>query len=364
MKSEGNKKIILVKCLVGLAVILQTLLVFYLQHRFAFLLEDTDYMVNLKTGSQLNGLGDIFAGIPSVLGGHGGSVLSIGILQLTLLLGETFSDVLNTFFMLVIAFLISRVARTRKNDIVFWALPFFMMVSLNSDWQYSYMWQFGIVNFVYPAIPFLAFLIVVVRELNRGKKDVMPGGLALFACVEAFLAGWANASYGIVVAFISIVSLALITKMIRRRAPMWLRISTVSGLLGAVLYFAATGNFKEGAIMNGVYISFSIFPGVVLGLLLIAIILRSGSYLTVDQMVLIAALGFSVLMRFMIGWLPGVAENGIQICCLILSITLVCSLLVTLKKEYPKQRGWIYCLSLCAFLYAIFNMLETFGGVG
>lgn len=361
MKS-GSKQTIIKNIVLGLAVILQTLLVFYLQRRFAFLLEDIDYMVNLKTGKELAGIGDIFAGISSVLGGKGGSVLSVSVLQFVLLLGEGFADVLNTLVMLLIAFLISISVKNSKRDFVFFALPFFMLVSLNADWQYSYMWQFGIVNFVYPAIPFLIFLIVVIKELNRGKYEI-PAWLQVVACVEAFLTGWANASYGIVAAFIAVIAILICTKLMKHRSPKWLLVSVVTSILGVVLYLAASGNFKEGSLISGVFISFSIFPGVVLALLLLAIMLRSGGFLRFDQMLLIVALGFSVVMRFVIGWLPGVSENGIQICCMILSIVLFCSLLGTLKREYPKHRVWIYLVAGCAFIYALMNMLETFGGV-
>lgn len=362
MKSESSKQPILINIVMGLAVILQTLLVFYLQRRFAFLLEDTDYLVNLKTGVELSNIGDIFAGIPSVLGGKGGSVLSIGVLQFILLLGEGFADVLNTLVMLLIAFLISVTAKTSKRDFVFFALPFFMLISLNADWQYSYMWEFGIVNFVFPAVPFLIFLIVVIKEMNRGKNDI-PTWMKALACIEAFLAGWANASYGVVEIFIAVIGTLMLYKMLKGRSPKWLLISAFFSLAGVILYLAASGNFKEGSIMNGVYVSFSIFPGVVLALLLLAVILRSGGFLKLDQMLLIVTLGFSVAMRFIIGWIPGIAENGIQICCMLLSIVLFCSLLATLKREFPKHKFWIYLMAASAFLYALMNMLETFGGV-
>ena len=362
MKSASSKQAIVKYIVMGLAVILQTLLVFYLQHRFAFLLEDMDYMVNLKTGKELTGIGDIIAGIPSVLGGKGGSVLSISLLQIILLLGENFADVLNTAVLMIISLLVAVQVRAGKRDLVFFALPFFMLISLNSDWQYSYMWQFGIVNFVYPAIPFLIFLIMVSKELNRGKNS-LPKWMHIVGCLTAFLAGWANASYGLVEICMSVTALLIITKLMRRRYPMWLAVSTGCSAIGTILYLAASGNFKEGSIVNGIFISFSIFPGVVLALLLLAIILRSGGFLKVEQMLMIVALGFSVIMRFVIGWIPGIAENGIQICCLILSIVLFCSLLSTLKREYPKHKFWVNLMAACAFLYALLNMLETFGGV-
>ena len=362
MKSAGNKQTMVINIVMGLAVILQALLVFYLQHRFAFLLEDMDYMCNLKNGKELTNIGDIIQGIPSILSGKGGSVLSITLLQFILLLGEGFADVLNTLVLLFISFLISVTAKTSKRDFVFFSLPFFMLISLNSDWQYSYMWQFGIVNYVYPAIPFLIYLIVIIKEFNRGKNDI-PGWLVIVAVAEAFFAGWANASYGLVVAFISIIAMFMLTKLMKRRCPMWIILSAVSSILGVGLYLAASGNFKEGSVISGVFISFSIFPGVVLALLLLAVILRSGGFLKFDQMLLIVSLGFSVALRFIIGWIPGIAENGIQICCMILSIVLFCSLLATLKREFPKHKFWIYLMAGSAFLYALMNMLETFGGV-
>ena len=362
MRSAGKKQTIILRGVMGLAVLLQALLVFYLQRRFAFLLEDMDYMKNLKTGGELKGIGDIIAGIPAILGEKGGSVLSIAILQGILLAGEMFADVLNTLVLLFISLLIGRAAKASMKHIMFFALPFFMLISLNSDWQYSYMWEFGIVNFVFPAIPFLIFLITVIKELNRGREQ-LPGWQTGIAVISAFFAGWANASYGLVSMCIALTATFIVTRMLKRRAPIWLPVAMIAGVIGTFLYLAASGNFKDGAVINGVYISYSIFPGVVLALLLIAVILRSGGFLTIDQMLLIVALGFGILLRFVVGWIPGIAANGIQICVMIISIVLFCSLLVTIRKEYPRQRLWCVLTTVCAFVYALFNMLETFGGV-
>ncbi len=362
MKSESNKQSIVINSVMGLAVILQALLVFYLQHRFAFLLEDMDYINNLKTGEVLKGIGDIFEGIPYILREKGGSVLSIGILQLILMMGETAADVINTLVLLVISFLVCLTVKTSKRDVVFFALPFFMLISLNSDWQYSYMWQFGVVNYVYPAIPFLVFLIAVIKELNLVKKK-MPLWLQIVACVAAFFAAWANASYGLIEICISVISIFVLYKMMKGRVPKWLIGSGASAAVGSIIFLAAAGNFKSESVINGIYISFSIFPGVVLALLLLAVIMRSGGFLKIEQMILIVALGFSVAMRFIIDWLPGIAENGMQICCMILSIVLFCSLLATLEREYPKHKYWMYGLAGCSFLYALLSMLESFGGV-
>lgn len=363
MKPAGNRQSLIRKIVMGLAVLLQALLVFYMQRRFAFLRLDIDYMVNLKTGEPLSGLGDIFAGVGSVLSGKGGSTLSIGVLQFTLLLGEVFADILNTLVLLGISFLISRAVEAKTSDVFSFAMPFFLLFALNDDWHISYMWQFGVVNFVYPAIPFLIYLGFVMKEVNlNGRK--LPRAIEGVGVVCAFLCSWANGSYGAIAFLIALFAMILVSKIVKRRIPFWLLFSALAAFAGSILYIAAPGNFSSEAIMNGVYISFSIFPGVVLALLLLAILLRCGGWLTVGQILLITVLGGSVIWRFIVGWVPGMYENGSQICSLILSITLFCSLLLSIRNTFPKHRFWGYMLAGCSFVYAMLTILENFGGVG
>lgn len=361
MRSENKTKLIL-NITVGLALLIQTLLVLYMEYRFAFMLEDIDYLENLAAGGALKNIGQFFSEIPAILTGNGGSVFSIFVLQATLLAGKYAADIINLVALLIISFLIFRVAGARKKDLVYFAIPFFMLFALNNDWQFSYMWQFGIVNYVYPAIPFLVYVLFVSKELDSNNKIMTPVHKCV-ACLSAFIASWMSASYGIVCLGIFLVSVFLIVKIIKKKIPSWLIVSMGFMYLGMALFLLCPGNLGENAIVRGTYITFSIFPGVVLALLLLAVMLRCDGWLSLSQMMLVTALGIAVATRFVIGWIPIVYENGIQICTLVLSITLFVSLLRNFNKEHPKQYYWTYAIALCAFIYSLALLLEDVGGV-
>ena len=361
MKATSNKEKVIM-AIMGLAILLQTLFVFFVQGRYAFMLEDLTYSVNMATGAPLSSVGDIFTNIPYILKGDGGSVLSLSILELIILLGNTPANIINTLAMLIIAFVISRIVSPKRFDIMYMSMSFFMLTSLNSDWQYTYLWEFGVVNYVFPAIPFLVFLYVILKEVNYSEnRTAMPWAIVAVVC--AFLASWANPSYGLIVLLISIASIVICKRLLAKDVDKWLFASVIASGVGVILYMAAPGNYGGGSVMSGMFLVFSIFPAVVLALLMLAVSLRSGSFLSIGQILLTAVLTICVVFRFLFAVIPGISINGIEMCTLVVSITLFGSLFNNLKKDNEKNAIWGYILSAVALLYSVLVILEDMGGI-
>lgn len=362
MEQIKKKKISRTHIMTGFAIILQALILVYVQFHFSFMMEDLDYLKNLRTGGTINSLADIFSGMSLILKTRGGSALSAFVLQCILLAGENFANILNVLVIFLIVFLISRLIGAGKKDIFFYALPFFLLFSLNDDWQYCYTWQFGITNFVYPSIPLLIYLILLTGELeiNNNAKSI-PEKAAGVIC--AFLCSWANAAYGAVLLFGAALSVILIKKMIGKKIPLWIWISGGAALAGIGLYASASGNYAEGSVIRQSYISFGVFSGVILALMLLAVSLRCGGWLSIKQLLLIAVLGFAVIVRFAAALIRPMEDNGIQVCTLILSITLFCSMVNTLRREHPDHGRWSSFIMWCAFGCSFLVILANLGGV-
>ncbi len=363
MVSEKNKQNLIFQIVTGVILLVLVGFVFFMQTRFSFVLEDMDYMKNLTTGKVNGSLGDIIKGIPALMK-NGGSVLSLTILQTVLLMGEKIANIFNVLVILAIAYLMSRCSGARKGNLLFIALPFFLLLSLNSDWKYSYLWEFGLINYVLPAIPFLIFLYMVIYELAFSGKNSKAGLVrAVLGGLCAFVCAWQNAGFGVLCVCICALSIILSFKVLGIAGKTWLWISGGCSLAGMLFYILVSGNFKHESVMNGEYISFSIFPAVVLALLILAVVLRCGGWLNVVHLLLIGVLCCCVALRFIMGWLPGISVNGIQIATLIVSIVLFCSLMRSFLSEYKKVAVWGYMLALCSFLYMVMTILEDIGGI-
>ncbi|MCR4618723.1 MAG: DUF6056 family protein [Lachnospiraceae bacterium] len=367
MSDTFSKKKIIYTTVISLLFAGMTAFVFYMQVRFPYVLEDVDYYKNLSTGGELKSIKDIFQSIPYLMK-NGGSLLSLVVLQIMLLIGERAADVLNVFAMLVIAYLISRCSGAKKGNVLFIALPFFLMLSLNSDWQYSYLWEFGIVNYVFPAIPFLVFLYMIIYEVAFGNEKANNALTksrirAVLCCLSAFVAAYANAAYGLIIIFVAVLAIILSGKVVGRAPGLHLYISLGCAVSGCIFYLLVSGNFKKVSVMSSQYISFSVFPAVVLALLILAVVLRCGGWLNAVHLLLIGVLCFCVAMRFIIQAIPFVSFNGIQLATLFVSIILFCSLLRSFIRENKKVTIWAYILAGSSFLYTVTAMLEHIGGI-
>lgn len=362
---NGNveeKSIRTVRIIAGALFVIFAGVIFYMQTRFSFILEDTMFVKNPETGEKLSSIGEIFSTIIPTMKSSGGSFLSIAILRVILVLGDVFANVLNMLVLFAVAFLIGKCSGAKKEWIFFTALPFIMMFSLNSEWKNSYLWEFGIVNFLYPAVPFLVYLYLVLCEIN-GEKKCIGAAKAAIACLSAFFAGAANASYGGLAIVVGLSGMVIMSRIVGMKPKIWMPVSLICSAAGVALYMLASGNYKAGSIMETEYINFSIFPAVVLALLMLAISLRSGGWVAISEMVLIMTLGIGVVMRFIIQVIPGVYPNGLQVAAIIVAITLLCNILGRFLKENKRTYKWALILTICGFSYIVLNIIADIGGV-
>ena len=361
-KNVEEKNIRTVRIIAGVLFVIFTAVMFYMQIRFAFILEDTMFSKDPVTGEKLSSIGGIFSTIVPTMKTYGGSILSLAILRIILVLGDVFANVLNMLVLFSVSFLIGKCSGAKKEWIFFTALPFVMMFSLNSEWKNTYLWEFGIVNFLFPAVPFLIYLYLVLLEIN-GEKKCICTVKAVIACLAAFFAGFANASYGALAIVAGAAGMVIMSRIVGMKPKKWMLISVICSIAGIALYMMASGNYKLGSIMSTEYINFSIFPAVVLALLMLAISLRSGGWVSISEMVLIVTLGVGVVMRFVIQVIPGVYPNGLQVGTILVAITLLCNILNRFIKENKRTYKWALILTVCGFSYIVLNIIADIGGV-
>lgn len=326
------------------------------------MLEDLDYRKNMSTGGELKNLADIFQSMGWVFKNRGGSLLSAFALQVFLLLGEHFADFCNVVVMLFVAYQICRVIDAKHQRFFTGGLAFSLIFALNEDWTGTYLWQFGIVNFLYPAVWMLLYLYFFSRAVDSPGKEFSKKWGLIAACV-GFLAGFSDFGYGQVCILISVLGLLLNRYLLGKHHQNRLMYGMYGSIAGTLLYLIAPGNYASESVMRGVYLSFSAFPAVILAMIMLAILLRTGGFLTTSQILHLATLAGCVVLTLINQALPFTGANGVQVCTLILGINLCVGLLYQMNRIHPRFRIYGYAFFVLTLIHNIVEILGNLVGV-
>lgn len=105
------------------------------------MMDDLWYSTMLSSETPIASLGDIVQSQTWHYFNWGGRSMTHGILQLTLLAGETAADILNVAVTLLLSALVCLLAKDWKLFSFFAAVA--MLVGLNANWKMSMFWQAG-----------------------------------------------------------------------------------------------------------------------------------------------------------------------------------------------------------------------------
>ncbi len=356
------KTSLVAKVLLTLGVIILTGLLIYEQIHVHFMLDDLDYGCNLVTGEEVSSLSDVFQSLGPMYFEEGGSLIAQFWLQINILLGEAFANVMNTAVLLLVPFLICLAIGADHQRFFFVAFPYFLLISLNSDWINSYMWQFGTISYFYPAIWMLIFLRFYNKVLDDLREQPSwPEGILI--TVSGFLAGWGNGAYGMLCIGIAGFSMLLERFLLKGRIKRRMIGGLFGAVLGTLLYLTAPGNFQENGIIHNIYLNLSIYPAVVLALTMLAILMRIGGWLHTSQVMMLGTLAWGIFLTFVVGWIPQIGANGILVATMVFGITFFCSLFFHTNNSDARYRNYAYVLAGITFLIDIMGFAEHFVGV-
>lgn len=260
MEQKKNR----ILCTAACILMLVSAVVMYLTHRAVpFMMDDLWYATMLSSQEPIKGLSDIIESQIWHYYNWGGRSLTHGILQLTLLAGETAADVLNVAMTFLLGWVICLAADIRgkgRRVIALWACVG-MVLGLNANWKMSMFWQAGAANYLYITVFILLFLYCYLREVGTddvagafgGAREQYPKaqekslpGIALWIIPLGILAGWSNENMGPAVFLVSIIVIWLKWKE-QRKVSVWMVLGSLSCLAGSILVVAAPGNFVRSA---------------------------------------------------------------------------------------------------------------------
>ncbi len=326
------------------------------------MLEDLDYCKNMSTGGDLRNLGDIFQSLGWVFKNAGGSLLATFFLQVFLLLGEHVADICNVLVMFGASLLICKVIDAKHQRIFSTGLAFALIFGLNEDWTGTYLWQFGVVHFFYPVLGLLVYLYFFSRAVDRPGRDYSTKWGIIAGCV-GFVTGLANGGYGLVCILIGGLSVLINRYLLGKLHQNRLLYGIYGSVAGTVLYLISPGNYTQESVMRGVYLSFSAFPAVIFAMIMLAILLRTGGFLTASQILHLATLGGCLVLMLLVQVLPIAGAGGLQVCTLILGVNLCVGLLNQMNRIHPRFRIYGYALFVMTLIHNVVVILENLVGV-
>ena len=353
-----------IRILFLVAFITMVVIIFIQQMKVPFMLEDLDYAKNLVTGEPLSGLSDIENSLGCIYYWRGGSLLAGLVLQLILMAGGYFADVVNMLVMVACALLIFAPTKAKHQRIFFTVYSFLLLICLNADWNNSYFRQFGAVNFFYPALLMLTVVTICSMIIDDPEKyeHIGPEKTIALSLLGLFAGVWAPA-YGLIsaIAIGGVIWYRSVSKVPYRSAG--LITALFFSCIGVLFYFTIPGNYVEDSVMLTSYINADIYPSVVLALMVLAIFLKMGGRLKPSQYLLCGIMMASVaILLFCVLILP-ISPNGALLCTMILGISTFCSLFSSLNNLANRYRVYAYVLCSIVLLYDVFVLLESQLGV-
>lgn len=234
---EKQKKIIRWISLVLITV--TGIMVWRVNYEIDFMMDDLWYSTVLYADTPIRNLSDIINAQIWHYFNWGGRSMAHGLLQLILLAGENWADILNTGMTFLLAGLICMVSGRRKISCYFAALG--MLFGLNANWKMSMFWEAGAANYLYMTGFLLAFLLCY---LNYEEKNIP--GIIVWILPLGLIAGWSNENMGPAVWVLSLLVI-LLRHREHKKVPVWMYLGNIACLAGSMIMILAPGNFVRSS---------------------------------------------------------------------------------------------------------------------
>ena len=376
-----------------LGIILLYVLQFLTHRSVPFMMDDEWYSTNLATGAPLQGLSDILEGQVWHYLNWGGRSITHAVLQLTLMTGEVWADILNTLVTLFLAYMICVVSG--QKNIKSLLLSSFLLICFNANVKMSMFWQSGLVNYVYSSAWILVFLWAYIKRVDMpccNKRSLADAGEMVVGTVDAdkqlkgkkytdlllalgmlplgLMTGWSNENMGPTCFVLAVMAIVYCKWVLKQRIPLWMFAGALTSLIGSACVILAPGNFVRSAaiepkgVLQTVWERFFsmyeagiqfLFPTVIflVVLLLIFLIVLRGKLQT-GQVFLMMGMVLSYGAMVLSPHYPDRATFG----TMVLGIVVINGLLAQIIELYKQFAKYVNILLVSVWGYSMIVLLE------
>ncbi len=340
---------------------------FILHRKITFMMDDNWYSTNLATDRPLAGFGDVLQSQIWHFFNWGGRVITHGILQLTLMAGELFCDILNILMTLLLTWMICVLAKQRHP---FWFLTgFTMLTALNANIKMSMYWQSGTANYVYATTWILAFLWVYLRQVQKPDARALPL-INLWLPALGLITGWSNENMGPASFIIAVAALIYLKKCLHQKLPVWSITGVLFCLVGSCLVILAPGNFVRVSNMDKIGLGETLYnrllsmlcagtdflfaTALLLVVLLLIYTLVLKEKLQPVHWLLLAHAILSYGAMLLSPHYPDRATFGTMAVCIVLMISIMADII----HRHEKWKKPLFLLTACLWTYAMYIVLQ------
>ena len=291
MSNSKNKKKNIILTVVSAVLFLITLAIIWIIHRSVhFQMDDIWYATKLYDGQEsppIENLKDIFEAQVWHYFNWGGRSVTHFFLQITLLIGELFADIMNVIMTVITGLIITLMsmdfAGTKKNfagKLISITAIIGMLHAFNPDWHLNMYWQSGSANYLHITVVILLFVWAYLHEVRENSNKIIAGSgnsekvesnensekasggdtarrkslireivFAVIMLPVGLFTGWSNENMGPTAFLLACVSMFLMKKK-GGKIRFWMIEGAVLTAIGSALCILAPGNSVRSAYIE------------------------------------------------------------------------------------------------------------------
>ena len=232
-----------IKFLTLITFIMSVIIIFVTNLKIPFMMDDLWYSTKLFSTEPVQSLKDIIEAQTWHWYNWGGRSMAHGLLQLILMAGERFADVLNTICMFILSTCIMLTASSSGckfgKKFTFLTVTAGLMTGLAANWKMSMFWEAGAINYLYISVFLMLYLFCYLREADSAKEQLY--GISFWMIPLSIITGWSNENMGPTCFILSCLAMIHIARS-GRKIHFWMIEGSILCLAGCIMCIIAPGN--------------------------------------------------------------------------------------------------------------------------
>ena len=249
----------------GVIIFLATIIIMWLTHeQVNFMMDDLWYQTRLFDETPIQNFTDIISAQIWHYNNWGGRSMTHGLLQIILLSGETWANILNVAVTILSGVIINSISKSFApsgkssvgRQLISISLVIGALHGLNANWEMSMYWQSGAANYLYITIFIIVFIWCYLREIpfaDTERDSSKLKGITFWIIPLALVAGWSNENMGPTAFLISLATIIFLKRK-HHKIHTWMIEGSIFSLVGSIICIVAPGNFvRSEQIIENTY---------------------------------------------------------------------------------------------------------------